>query len=150
LGKSEDGEKLHRRVLEARRRTLGETHPDTLVSMNNLGRLLRITGDLAEADRLLAGAVRLATESLPQGDWRTAVFRSNYGACLTKMERFEEAERQLLASHAVLRPLLASDNRFVLKVLQRLVELYTAWGNPEKAKEYEALLSTSKSSEGND
>ncbi|MCZ6689822.1 MAG: tetratricopeptide repeat protein [Planctomycetota bacterium] len=150
LGKSEDGEKLHRRVLEARRRTLGETHPDTLVSMNNLGRLLRVTGELAEADRLLARAVRLATESLPQGDWRTAVFRSNYGACLTKMERFEEAERQLLASHAVLRPLLASDHRFVLKVLQRLVDLYTAWGKPEKAEEYKALLSTSKSSEGND
>src|SRR5260370_42566242 len=39
-------------VLEARRRILGEEHPDTLNSISNLARTLAAQGDLAGARRL--------------------------------------------------------------------------------------------------
>jgi len=39
-------------VLEARRRTLGPEHPDTLTSLNNLALTLRAQGDLSRARAL--------------------------------------------------------------------------------------------------
>jgi Flp pilus assembly protein TadD len=45
--------KLEEQVLEARRRVLGEQHPDTLTAMNNLAILLFETGDREGALQLL-------------------------------------------------------------------------------------------------
>jgi bacterioferritin-associated ferredoxin len=39
------GRKLEEQVLEARRRVLGEEHPDTLTAMNNLAQTLGAQGD---------------------------------------------------------------------------------------------------------
>jgi hypothetical protein len=44
---------LQEQVLEVSRRILGEEHPDTLISMNNLAGTLRAQGDLAGARTLL-------------------------------------------------------------------------------------------------
>ena len=43
---------LHEKVLEARRRTLGDEHPDTLSSMNNLAETYRALGRMKEAAAL--------------------------------------------------------------------------------------------------
>ncbi len=49
--------RLYRRALEARERTLGKEHPDTLASVNNLAGLLASKGDYAGAEPLVpAGA----------------------------------------------------------------------------------------------
>jgi hypothetical protein len=45
--------RLGERVLDVRKRTMGEEHPDTLTSMNNLALTLRAQGDLDGALRLL-------------------------------------------------------------------------------------------------
>ena len=49
-------ESLYREALEVQRETLGDRHPDTLISMDNLGVLLQDTGDLAAADLLFREA----------------------------------------------------------------------------------------------
>ena len=46
MGQLKDAEVLHRRALEARERTLGAEHPDTVGSVNNLARCLREMGQL--------------------------------------------------------------------------------------------------------
>ena len=51
-------------ALQARRATLGNRHPDTLVSMNSLGRLLHIMGKLDEAGALLREALRARRATL--------------------------------------------------------------------------------------
>jgi hypothetical protein len=43
---------LNEQVLSARRRSLGDDHPHTLTSMNNLAFVLRESGQLAEARML--------------------------------------------------------------------------------------------------
>ena len=45
---------MYEEVLAAHRRTLGDEHPDTLTSINNLGVLRRAKGDLARGAGVLA------------------------------------------------------------------------------------------------
>ena len=45
----EEAAELYREALAVRRRVLGDAHPDTLISMNNLGVLLQDQGELEEA-----------------------------------------------------------------------------------------------------
>ena len=53
LGNLAAAEKLERHVFSVRVRSLGGTHPDTLVVMSNLGCTLRDSGRLQEAERVL-------------------------------------------------------------------------------------------------
>ena len=55
-GDLDAAEPLLREALEAQRETLGARHPDTLASINSLGRLLYDKGDLAAAEPLLREA----------------------------------------------------------------------------------------------
>ena len=59
-GKYEEAELLVREVLEVLRATLGNRHPDTLGSINNLGLLLKDKGDLAAAEPLLREALGMS------------------------------------------------------------------------------------------
>jgi len=52
-----EAEPLYREALEAFRRTLGDSHPDTLSSINNLGLLLKGQGKLSEAESLFRVAL---------------------------------------------------------------------------------------------
>ena len=51
-GQLAEAQQLQRQVLEARQRTLGEEHPDTLTALNNLTITLRQQGKVAEAEQL--------------------------------------------------------------------------------------------------
>ena len=56
-GKLDEAEPLLREALAARREALGDTHPSTLVSINNLGDLLQARGALDEAEPLMREAL---------------------------------------------------------------------------------------------
>lgn len=78
------------------------------------------------------------------------------GAALAGQQRYEEAEPLLVTSYASLRDKLgdscktsrpgpcvsweARPTHVTREALERLVELYEAWGKEEKAAEYRALL----------
>jgi tetratricopeptide (TPR) repeat protein len=59
-----DSRLLNEKVLDARRRVLGEEHPDTLSSMNNLAETLRAQGDLAGARSLQEQALEAGRKTL--------------------------------------------------------------------------------------
>ena len=56
------GFSLYRRALAIREKVLGPNHPDVATSLNNLGNLLTVKGELAAAEELLA-----RWRALPQG-----------------------------------------------------------------------------------
>ena len=58
---------LYREALEAHRVTLGDRHPETLASINNLGRLLHDQGRLGEAETLLLEAHDGCAATLAEG-----------------------------------------------------------------------------------
>ena len=81
-------EPLLRKALKVRRATLGERHPDTLISINNLGVLLQAKGDLAAAEpqALLREALEGQRETLGDFHPHTLTSRNRLGALLQKME----------------------------------------------------------------
>ena len=62
MGKLDAAEPLYRRALEDREATLGKRHPDTLISVNNLGLLLQLVP--AHAQLPVADCLTHATTAL--------------------------------------------------------------------------------------
>jgi Tfp pilus assembly protein PilF len=64
---------MHQQTLELKKKVLGPEHPDTLISMNNLGLVLSSQGRYEEAEamnrRALAGAGGAAAGGLGNLDW---------------------------------------------------------------------------------
>ncbi|MEO6195879.1 MAG: tetratricopeptide repeat protein, partial [Thermoanaerobaculia bacterium] len=68
----------------------------------------------------------------PPTPWRVADTESVLGSCLTALGRFEEAEPLLLASYPVLENDKGDGAKHAAEARQRIVELYTKWGRPER------------------
>ncbi len=65
-GEQSEAELYFREALESRRRVLGDDHPETLTSLNNMGGLLKAQGKLSEAEALLLPAVAIADTKVPE------------------------------------------------------------------------------------
>jgi len=64
------------------------------------------------------------------------------------MQRFEEAEAQLLQAYEVERKALGVDHPFTKKAAGYLAKLYDAWGDPAKAAAYRAATPIAASNGG--
>jgi eukaryotic-like serine/threonine-protein kinase len=85
----------------------------------------------------------LAIRSKKESDaWTTFDTQSMLGASLTGQQKFAAAERPLLDGYAGLEKRQANipsaDKARLTDALERLVQLYDAWGKPEKAAEWRA------------
>lgn len=139
-GRNEEAEPLYREVLESHRRNFGEDHSDTIGAMVNVASALRDMGKLDQAEPLYRQAIETAKRVLPTGDRSIPQYQSGYGACLTKLEQFQEAEEHLLAGYEGLKEALGEKHKRTRQALQRLVELYEAWGKSDQAAEWRAEL----------
>lgn len=140
MGAFEKAEELHFQVLASSRRKLGADDPGTLIYMNNLAMLLGEQGKTDKAEELYREAVEGARRVFPADHFYRAVFTMNYGELLLGEERFAEAETPLLESYEgfmAARGIEFGNTRYTIELL---VALYTAWGKPEKAAAYQALL----------
>ena len=84
--------------------------------------------------------LRICAEALPADHWLTATGKSILGESLTRRGSFAEAEALLLASYPILRDTRGAEDSRSRRSLERLVLLYEAWGKPEQATRYAALL----------
>ena len=71
------------------------------------------------------------------GQWWIEYAESVRGACLTGLGRYAEAEPLLLGAYPVLQK--NPDAAVRRDALGRIVELYQAWGKPDKAADFRAL-----------
>jgi serine/threonine-protein kinase len=129
-------EPLYREALEIDRATRGIRHASVALTTSALARLVCDRGDHAASARLFAEAVRTYAAALGPDHWRLANSRSAYAACLIRHRRHAEAEALLLAAFPVLRARLGDGHVATRETAERLVELYEAWGRPEKAAAY--------------
>lgn len=140
LGTLDEAETLTREALEIRRRIYPANHPLTGDCCHLLGRILVKREDSAGAIPFLSEALDNHRVSLPAGSWRTAVSAAWLGMALTKVQRFDEAEKYLLEGHEVLQRTKGQRPAQENGTITALVELYQAWGKPERAAEFKALL----------
>ncbi len=140
LGTLDEAESLTREALEIRRRIYPANHPLTGDCCQLLGRILVKREDPEGALPFLTEALDNHRVSLPSGSWRTGVSTVWVGMALTKMKRYEEAEKHLLEGHEVLQRTKGQHKSQENGTITALVELYQNWGKPDQAAKFKALL----------
>ena len=92
LGLLDRATKPQEEALRIRRETLGDDHPDTLESINNMGGLLQEQGKLSEAEPYYREALRIRRETLGDDHSDTLISINNMGALLFRQGKMSEAE----------------------------------------------------------
>ena len=100
-------------------------------------------GKFSEAEPLARECVALREKLIPD-EWFTFNARSMLGACLLGQKKFAEAEPLLLSGYEGMKQredkIPAESKRYVKETLQRLVQLYEATGQSQKAAEWNKKL----------
>ena len=144
-GDYEEAEPLQREALSMHRKLSGNKHQNVAWCLNNLGLILQGRGDYEGAEQYHAESVLVFRQAVAPNHWGLGNAQSNYGAVLTRLNRFGEAEGVLLAAYPMLEAAMGKEHERTQKAIRRLIDLYEAWGKPEQAAEYRALLDANAS-----
>jgi serine/threonine protein kinase/tetratricopeptide (TPR) repeat protein len=141
-GKYDKAQTLLIEALAARQRALGPQNPDTIEDLMMLGLVHLNQQHYAEVESLLAELVTRDKE--PTDSWMRYFAQAIFGAALSGQKRYEEAEKLLIGGYGALTEraaLIPANGKSALdKTGQWIVELYNAWGKPERAAEWTAKL----------
>jgi tetratricopeptide (TPR) repeat protein/tRNA A-37 threonylcarbamoyl transferase component Bud32 len=119
---------LDEQALATRRRVLGDEHPDTLLSINNLGMLLEAQGKLPEAEKHYRLAWEKRRRVLGEEHPDTLTSLGNLGNFYRAQARFAEAEPLLRSSVEKCRRVLGEAHRDTLIAINCLGYLFVAQG----------------------
>jgi serine/threonine protein kinase len=139
-GDYQRAEPLLREAVAMARELSGSVHRDVGVSLTELADVLVAKGEAEASVQLHEEASEIFVKAFGPDHWRVALARSNHVACLRKLGRHRQAEALLLAAHPVLEKKFGDRHWRTRKVVGRIVDLYEAWGKPEKAAPYRASL----------
>jgi serine/threonine protein kinase/tetratricopeptide (TPR) repeat protein len=89
---------------------------------------------------LAPGVMPSRRRTSPEDDWSVGATRSLLGASLAAQRRYPEAEALMLEARRDLEALSPPRPNDLKVTLSRLVDLYVAWGKPDRAAEHRALL----------
>ena len=103
-------------ALEVQRETLGDWHPSTLTSINNMGQLLHGKGDLAAAEPLLREALEVRRETLGDRHPDTLSSLNNLGVLLKDKGDLAAAELLLCEALKGMREILGKRHATTLIV----------------------------------
>jgi eukaryotic-like serine/threonine-protein kinase len=139
-GRYDESELLFRKALAIQIKVYGEEHPRLAVTFTNLASLLQRKGDYAGAEPLYRRALVLNRKAFPEDDWQVATVSSLLGGCLVAERRYAAAEPLLLESYPIIKSAFGDSHKRTQVAARRIVDLYNAWGKPEKAQPYAAVL----------
>jgi hypothetical protein len=141
-GRLADAQTLLVQALESRRRVLGPLHPDTIEDVVKLGQVFLDQRQDERAEETLRQAVSADNKLIKP--WILYEAKSALGAVLTAQRRFGEAEAQALAAYEGLvglgETIPAESKHTITQTVDRLDELYRAWGNQERAAAWASRL----------
>jgi serine/threonine protein kinase/Tfp pilus assembly protein PilF len=135
---------LFREGTEIDRKNLGDEHPYVASRMNNLASALGRKGDYKAAEELFRQAIEIQRKTFPEKSWQIATTKLLLGACLMDAKRYREAEPLMLEAFPIIKENFGLDHPRTQAAVKRLAALYEAWGKPDKAAEYRALVSAEK------
>jgi eukaryotic-like serine/threonine-protein kinase len=110
-----------------------------------LGLILNKTGRSREAEGYLREALEMRTHLLPRGNQLIGASEGALGECLTAQKRYTEAEPLLQRSYTTMKDVQGEHGPLTLEAVRRLAALYRAWGKPEVAARYQAVVVQSSS-----
>jgi eukaryotic-like serine/threonine-protein kinase len=118
-----------------------EVNPLNLATtLSSLGNLLVITGRAGEGEPFLRRAVQVHSKVTAPDSVPLAIDRSLLGRALLKEHRLQEARGLMEASYDVLKAKLPPGQLTLRRATLRMVELYEALGDGNKAAAMRALL----------
>jgi thioredoxin-like negative regulator of GroEL len=115
--------------------------------MRYLALTLSRAGELDEAESLAREALAIKSRIHNEGDLRIAEVKITVAECLTRNGKFVEAETLLLEGFPKIREVRGDDHVFTIEARDTFVALYEAWGKPEEAGKYRAMLRQQPSSD---
>lgn len=140
------------RALEIVRPALGSDHQLVAIYTINLAAVNLALKEPAAAEALVREGLRVRLQApglvpgrrrtYPEDDWSIGATKSLLGASLVAQRRYSEAEAVLLDARRGLEATPSPPARDVRATINRLVELYDAWGKPDRAAVYRALLAS--------
>jgi serine/threonine-protein kinase len=137
-GQNAEAEPLLREGL-AHREAFDADDPILPTALASLGTLLLADGRPADAEPLLREAWELRKQYTPQHPGAITL-AGPIGECLIADGRYEDAEALLKECYEKCSQRGGPQHAWARESLGRLVKLYEAWGKPELAAEYQALL----------
>jgi eukaryotic-like serine/threonine-protein kinase len=142
-GRIDEALRLNEETFKLRKAQLGPEHPETLSSMNNLAGAYLDANRLAEAEPLTREFLEIRERRFPD-DWWNFMIRCELGEVLLRKKQYAEAEPLLISGYEGMQDRAAKippiDKYRLREPLQRLVRLYEATNQPEKAAAWKAKL----------
>lgn len=139
MGNLETATSLIRELVDLDRKVYGPKHRVTLSDTQKLMSLLLSKGDSVDAEAVGHDLLILLGEHAPDSKERRLVICSMLGEAIAGQRRYNEAEPYLLDSLQLVDNPDTRD-RVQREALQRVVNLYVAWGKPEKAEAWQSKL----------
>jgi tetratricopeptide (TPR) repeat protein len=127
---------LQESALATRRRTLGEEHPNTLISNNNMGSLHQSQGKLAEAEPYHREVLEKFRRTLAEEHPQTLGPIINLGAVLQARGKFAEAEPYLREALEKSRRTLGEEHLQTLTCISNMGVLLQSQGKFAEAEPY--------------
>ena len=112
---------------------LGERHPDTATSLDNLASLYQIMGQYEKAEPLHLRALSVREEQLGENHLSTADSLNNLASLYQIMGQYEKAEPLHLRALSICEEQLGENHPHTASSLNNLAMLYKAMGQYEKA-----------------
>jgi len=137
-GNYENAEELAKENLKGRRENLQPGHERIGDSLLVLGRALAEQKKFDQAEPVLEEAATLFHQNYAHRKDLIANAENWRGVCLVARKKFEEAEPLLVHSYEILKADPGVPERHKDKARQHVLQLYEAWGKPEKAAAYRA------------
>jgi serine/threonine protein kinase len=136
-------EPLYRECLERTRKQFGADHPRTARQMARLGRNLVQQQKYAVAEPFLRECLLVRAKGQPDA-WTTFDTQSLLGGSLLGQQKYAEAEPLLLAGYEGMKARAQSippqGQIRLTEALERLVQLYEAWGKKDQADKWRQQL----------
>ena len=142
-GQLDEAEKLIRESLALNRNLWGKNHPLIANNLANLGEVELRRGAIQKAISYANEALRMPMDKLPADSKYRARAKSVLAAALAEQNQYQEAEPLLLDAYQVFIVQEKAGNN-TKTALQRIIDLYQAWGKPQQAEQYRKLLAESQ------
>jgi tetratricopeptide (TPR) repeat protein len=126
--------KINKEVLDLRRRVLGEEHPDTLTSMNNLAENLRAQGHLQDARKIHERVLDVSRRSLREEHPDILTSMNNLALTLHDQGHLPDARKIHEQALDVRRRVLGEEHPDTLQSMNNLAQTLLAQGDSRGAR----------------
>jgi serine/threonine-protein kinase len=128
-------EEYFRKAADIYRSTLGDNYK-VAVAISNLGGVYLQRKDYLRAEQYFREAAKDFAEVLPPDNINIGIVKIKLGRALLGERRYQEAEQQSASGYEILVKQTSPTTNFVKGAREDLSAIYTALGQPEKAKAY--------------